>query len=79
MAPPPPPPPPPPPVPGALKVPKTAQPAKKCSTSLNASKKPTDIDALLSEIRGGTRLKRVTQVNDRSAPIVPGNLPLTSF
>ena len=33
---------------------------------------PTDVNALLSQIRQGTKLKKTTQINDRSAPIVTG-------
>lgn len=33
---------------------------------------PKDVNALLSQIRQGTKLKKATQVNDRSAPIVAG-------
>ncbi len=59
--PPPPAPPPPPPMAGQSGPPK-----------LTKSGGATDRNALLSQIRGGAKLKKAVEVNDRSSPIIDG-------
>ena len=63
LPPPPPPAPPPPPLGGG--------PAMNSAPKLRKNE-ATDRNALLSEIRGGARLKKTVVVNDRSAPLLDG-------
>ncbi len=58
--PPPPAPPPPPPMAGQSGPPKLTKSG------------PADRNALLSQIRGGAKLKKAVEVNDRSSPIIDG-------
>ena len=71
---PPPPPPPPPPVPSLPKLNQTSTTNNNNNVQkVNKTKnEPTDVNALLSQIRQGAKLKKITQINDRSAPTVAG-------
>ncbi|XP_021109737.1 WAS/WASL-interacting protein family member 3 isoform X2 [Heterocephalus glaber] len=66
--PPPPPLPPPPPPPGAPPPPPPSAPPVNTDTSSLGKADPKGRSALLADIQQGTRLRKVTQINDRSAP-----------
>ncbi|XP_068216266.1 WAS/WASL-interacting protein family member 1-like isoform X2 [Palaemon carinicauda] len=64
------PPPPPPPAPGGL-GPRAPPPPRLPAAKVGGGGGANDINALLSDIRGGARLKK-TVTNDRSAPVIDG-------
>ena len=70
----------PPPVPPPPPLNKLSTNANNNVAKLKKSKnEPTDVNALLSQIRQGHKLKKTTQINDRSAPIVTGRFRLFSI
>ncbi|XP_069317339.1 WAS/WASL-interacting protein family member 3 [Eulemur rufifrons] len=73
--PPPPPPPLPPPLPplGAPPPPPPPAPPVSADTSSSRRADPKGRSALLADIQQGTRLRKVTQINDRSAPQIEGS------
>ncbi|XP_029023075.1 WAS/WASL-interacting protein family member 3 isoform X2 [Betta splendens] len=78
--PPPPPAPPPPPPPPSAPLPQSPIEPPKCPSAVGGGGR----NALLADIQKGTRLRKVTQVNDRSAPVVdkskasPGDVPTST-
>lgn len=61
-------PPPPPPPPPSMPSMTNLGPSKQA----NKTQKSPDRNALLSDIRSGTRLKKAPKINDRSAPVIDG-------
>lgn len=72
MAPPPPPPPAPPPPPGGPSLANKGNGGNKKAPAM-------DRNAMLNQIRQGTRLKKAAVVNDRSAPLVDGKFSKFSY